>query len=643
MASRPVARREPANVDYSAVGKAGRRTGVTLDQQPLDAYGMEQISAIFSSPRKPSPLKNMVVMETEREATPPALSAQRSTRNTPARPPRSASPRKSGISGTARKGNGVDIFSTTKSLQHEDIEELENTPHRASTPSQDAQNLPPASVRTLQRTQPRRFSPSPRKSPLASRTSITPTRLHKRVSLELRRIENQVSPSIEDGDFDVYDEATEEFEAAIKGPVGAPVASEHAVGVTTTPPEEPSAPDIGFDDDETELDRELEEPAMPAPQNKANSRKKRKSDAIDQDEPAASPRPIKIAKKRGRPPILRDTASPVESPKPLSEKAKGKQPLRDMDTNLKLSSRQERELEVIVEKVRARPGPPRSLYILRRETPADDGITHTRSGRVSVKPLAYWRNERCVYGASPGGASLADGARFPLNSIKEIVRSEEVPERPDSKKSKGKKKKGKKGKGKARQTSAEKEKGAEEDKSDTSDSDLGPDDLPEDPDAEPWETETGTLRGNVAIWDNVAQAPTEQEQEIEIAHAPAAIPTREVKGSSSHDGPTFRYAKLLSTRFFGTGLVDLPPGGFKRPKNSRKMHMSFFVVKGRVTVTVGPLGGDETGSMNRFSIGKGGFWQVPRGNQYSIENEMNKPARIFFSQACEPEPTGDEE
>lgn len=46
-----------------------RRTGVTLDQQPLDAYGMEQISGIFSSPRKPSPLKNVMLMETVEESS----------------------------------------------------------------------------------------------------------------------------------------------------------------------------------------------------------------------------------------------------------------------------------------------------------------------------------------------------------------------------------------------------------------------------------------------------------------------------------------------------------------------------------------------------------------------------------------------
>jgi centromere protein C len=51
-------------------------------------------------------------------------------------------------------------------------------------------------------------------------------------------------------------------------------------------------------------------------------------------------------------------------------------------------------------------------------------------------------------------------------------------------------------------------------------------------------------------------------------------------------------------------MVDLPPGAVKKPKNSRKMQMVFFVFYGRVEVTVN----DTT-----FRIGKGGMWQVPRG------------------------------
>jgi centromere protein C len=112
-----------------------------------------------------------------------------------------------------------------------------------------------------------------------------------------------------------------------------------------------------------------------------------------------------------------------------------------------------------------------------------------------------------------------------------------------------------------------------------------------------------------------------------------AIQTREVKGSTLHEGPTFRYAKLLSTKFFGTGVVDLPPGGVKRPKNSRKMHMSFFVVEGRVVVHVGPIGGDETGDMSRFSIGKGGFWQVPRGEFLKFSSADILRANGFLLQA----------
>lgn len=40
-----------------------RRTGVTLDQRPLDLNGIEEITGIFSSPRKPSPLKQMILMQ----------------------------------------------------------------------------------------------------------------------------------------------------------------------------------------------------------------------------------------------------------------------------------------------------------------------------------------------------------------------------------------------------------------------------------------------------------------------------------------------------------------------------------------------------------------------------------------------------
>jgi centromere protein C len=629
-----------------------RRTGVTLDQRPLDHNGIEEISGIFSSPRKPSPLKNVMVLEDSDKAgtlslifslsvarmlwrmktnktvessfTPPtSLSTRKSNRGTPARLPRSASPRKSGISGTARKSNGVDVFSPQKADQLED-DGQENTP----VPRPASEELTVRKTRTSPRTArktaasaarktpARRFSPTPDNSPLQNALTITPSRIHKpRSSLELQRIEDEVHPSVEDEDFDLSQQAINEVEASATKPSGFTPVNQPRNSVYP-PLESPQVPRIyedpvlDFDDEDANEDN-LPESSLPhVEQNLANSRKKRKSDVREESHLEESPRPAKVPKRRGRPPIHRDDDSPAPAPRPTT-KAKGKQPLRNKDSNVKLSSRQARELDDIVEKVRSKPGPPRSLYILRRETPADDSVTHTRSGRISVKPLAYWRNERCVYADSPGGGGLKDGARFPMNSIKEIVRTEEVVGGSSKSKRGRKAKTGKKGssKGKARPPSAQ-----DVDSSDESDFSL--DGIPQDLDAEEWETDTGTLKGLVSIWDNEGQAPTEEEAEIEIAHAPAAIKTREVKNTGVNDGPTFRYAKLLSTKFFGTGLVDLPPGGIKRPKNSRKMHMSFFVVKGRVTVCVGPLGGEETGSWSRFSIGKGGFWQVPRGEYF---------------------------
>ena len=163
-----------------------------------------------------------------------------------------------------------------------------------------------------------------------------------------------------------------------------------------------------------------------------------------------------------------------------------------------------------------------------------------------------------------------------------------------------------------------------------------------DPESEEWEAAVGIYRGLISTWDSQHEAPLEEEDMVDIAYAPGSLQTRDVPGSS------FRYAKILSTPFLGAGIVDLPPGGAKRPKNSRKMHMAFYVAKGRVTVNVGPSSNDK---QSRFSIGRGGFWHVPRGwspthltifsltdikgNQYSIENELDRPARIFFSQGTE--------
>ena len=73
----------------------------------------------------------------------------------------------------------------------------------------------------------------------------------------------------------------------------------------------------------------------------------------------------------------------------------------------------------------------------------------------------------------------------------------------------------------------------------------------------------------------------------------------------------------MTLPFFGSGIVELPPEGFKRAKNSRKMQMVFFVHVGKVLVTVGPPAIEQNGvndaETNKFAISKGGVWVVPRG------------------------------
>ena len=70
----------------------------------------------------------------------------------------------------------------------------------------------------------------------------------------------------------------------------------------------------------------------------------------------------------------------------------------------------------------------------------------------------------------------------------------------------------------------------------------------------------------------------------------------------------------MTLPFFGAGLVEIPPEGYKRAKNSRKMQMVFFVHEGKVMVDVGAQG--MPGEVNSFAISKGGVWVVPRGKLF---------------------------
>jgi centromere protein C len=224
-------------------------------------------------------------------------------------------------------------------------------------------------------------------------------------------------------------------------------------------------------------------------------------------------------------------------------------------------------------------GPPlprnnRGLFIMRRETPFEgNGFKQTRYGRNSVKPVAWWKNERIEY--SEDEADDGTG-KFLLSRIKEVVRKDEVEDARPKRTYYRPSKKGKK------RPAAE----AEDDD--------------DDDEVEPWESNPGRIYGAIREWDPLDEVGAEvPEQEQEVAWSSAAIITKDVAGA------TFKFAKCLSIPFFGAGMMDVPVGGRKKPKNSRKMQMVFFVYTGRVQVTVN--------SGEPFRISKGGMWQVPRG------------------------------
>ncbi|KAF2206952.1 hypothetical protein CERZMDRAFT_115429 [Cercospora zeae-maydis SCOH1-5] len=233
---------------------------------------------------------------------------------------------------------------------------------------------------------------------------------------------------------------------------------------------------------------------------------------------------------------------------------------------------------------------PVSNVNLRAHTPAADAHEQTsRSGRNLIQPLKFWENE---------------GRIWRNGEIEGIIRAEPVQtSRPRPKKRNKSRKHG------SRLRDIEEESETES---------TMPDE---------WEEQAGVITGNVANWNpekNVGD--TEDPVQEDLAFAASSIVTRDVPGSD------FKYAKIMTLPFFGAGVVEVPPEGFKRAKNSRKMQMAFFVHEGKVMVEVGATEME----VNQFAISKGGCWVVPRGNNYAITNESStRTARIFFAQGCE--------
>ncbi|KAI9724724.1 MAG: hypothetical protein M1828_003593 [Chrysothrix sp. TS-e1954] len=306
------------------------------------------------------------------------------------------------------------------------------------------------------------------------------------------------------------------------------------------------------------------------------SRSSQKRSAPEEDPSSEPPR-----KRRGRPPKNRDQAESSAQAKKTKPKAKaGRAKTRELSQARSTSPREHyhnRGMTVPMQRER-------------HETPAEgEYIRRSRFGRVTYQPLEYWKGEHAVFKRHERAAS-----------IEEIVRMDDITplKRPTNT-----------GRRKKQQATV------------FEDEEVDPNDFVED-----WELGDGVVVGQVRNWDPIlGQASTEMNDAgeslacsrrllnllntfatvlklittaTEIAFAADRIDPRQVADAN------FRYAKTLTMPFFGSGVVELPPGGFKSAKNSKKMLLVFFVFYGKVTVNV---------SGTTFTITKGGQWQVPRG------------------------------
>lgn len=121
----------------------------------------------------------------------------------------------------------------------------------------------------------------------------------------------------------------------------------------------------------------------------------------------------------------------------------------------------------------------KSLFAIRSETPADDsGAIRLKSGRTSIKPLAYWKGERVLL-----GEGRVEGKVHILPSMKEVVRIDEI------ELSKPKRRAKKVVRSKTRKSDKAEEGGEEEDE--------------DEDEQEEWETETGIMHAQVMAWDPV--------------------------------------------------------------------------------------------------------------------------------------------
>ncbi|KAI0843334.1 Mif2/CENP-C like-domain-containing protein [Hypoxylon sp. FL0890] len=624
------------------LGVAGRKTGLTLEERQRDEHGFEDVTGMFSSPEKDinnvtangvngangrshgeSDEEQTMEIDDESQMGPATTMKQRQSRPSI---PRARSPIKTNLQSPARQN-----------------------PHLVPTSSPSR-----GSVLTAR-------EPNPSKS------------VNRRLDFSQSSSQNRLKPAV-NGHSKVngvkgrngkltngrtHTSDSDDDDAILQGRRRQPQEEEEDTE-EQEPEESMQVIDAGADEVEYEEDQqdesreepepevEVEEEPEPVQQPKRRGRKPKAPVIEEEEQEPAQPEEVEDEpeppkkKPRGRP---SKNSSPREEPEPPKKSTKRGRPGRNSGSSTNEEQQeQEQEQENNVEeeretkrqrsekkeakassskptvtKEKGKPGrkrkssgigvdepavqrgPPlpkgRGLVALRREE--DDIMRITRSGRHSYRPLQFWKGEQVVHDESKPYVFDDKGRHFVMPTVKSVLRR--VEETPQKKRRPGRPSKQKTKAGRRSSAIVEEE----EERDD-------------------WEFDPGRIVGECVYW-NPDQEAQDEDHEVEVIEEEIAISEAAIQLKDIRDA-TFKFAKTLTTPFFGSGIVDMPPGSEKRTKNSRKMQMVFFVHTGSVEVTV---------AQTEFRIAKGGMWFVPRGNHYSITNNSDRPARIFFAQGCE--------
>ncbi|KAH8178281.1 mif2/CENP-C like domain-containing protein [Sarocladium implicatum] len=580
---------------YRQLGVQGRKTGLVLpDRGERDEYGMQPLDSIFSSPRKSPRQSSSARSNRTRDdsgsedmdiasSAGPGPRTLLKNRNVQYPIPRSRSPVKTNLKSPARKNPHVD---------------------RGSSPDRDA-------------TVTRRIDFSA-KSSGSKRGQAAKGALKNGLNGTLRE-DDEDEDDVELGDHPQTDDILEESLRMV---------------------EEMGAE---YDDDVPAIDDDDDDDRVLAPRGGGSGRKQQQprpvsrdpepednSESESEDQDAELPPPRKV----GRPPAKKTKAESLAKARASKKRrslqedeSAGNEPKRQKTkaAQPKAAKGKAAATSKATGKVGRPKGRPKkaqqaeddadagdtSMAALQRGPPMpkarglvsvhhdESGMKQTRSGRHSIRPLAFWRGETMIAEREDYDDMFQKDRHFVLPSIKEVVRV--APDVAPSKRAP---------RSKSRAKTKSKTAHAQE----------------EDEELEEWEMKEGTVDGEVVIWEPEHELhPPAEDEPVHIAEEQIAISADAVQTRDIRDA-TFRFAKTLTMPFMGAGIVDLPPGAEKRPKNSRKMHMAFFVHYGKVMVTVNEA---------QFRISPGGTWFVPRGNYYSITNDYDNPARVFFAQACE--------